>query len=99
MGTLTKHWPSALLLAAVSSTASPLLPRQTDDGNNADLFACPGYTASNVQKSSTGITADLTLAGEPCNTYGQDLKDLTLTVEYQTGEHWVKPGSRYGQVC
>jgi alpha-glucosidase len=28
----------------------------------------------------------LTLAGKPCNTYGADLEDLRLLVEYQTGE-------------
>jgi N-terminal barrel of NtMGAM and CtMGAM, maltase-glucoamylase len=44
---------------------------------------CPGYTASNVQQSSTGLTADLQLAGPACNIYGTDLPNLTLTVEYQ----------------
>ncbi|KAK5105011.1 hypothetical protein LTS08_001284 [Lithohypha guttulata] len=46
---------------------------------------CPGYTASNIQQSATGLTADLTLAGEACNVYGFDLTNLTLTVEYQSG--------------
>ena len=49
--------------------------------------SCPGYTASNVKQSSTGITADLHLAGKPCDVYGTDLPNLTLTVEYQTGKH------------
>jgi len=47
--------------------------------------SCPGYTASNVQQSGSGLTADLTLAGEACNAYGTDLPNLTLTVEYQSG--------------
>lgn len=47
--------------------------------------SCPGYTATNVQQSSIGLTADLTLAGEACNIYGTDLTNLTLTVEYQSG--------------
>ena len=46
---------------------------------------CPGYSASDVQKNANGLTAKLTLAGEGCNIYGNDIKDLTLTVEYQTG--------------
>lgn len=46
---------------------------------------CPGYSASNVQVSDTGLTADLSLAGTACNIYGTDLVNLTLTVEYQTG--------------
>jgi len=47
---------------------------------------CPGYTASNVQESTTGLTADLTLAGQGCNAYGNDIGDLTLSVEYQSKE-------------
>lgn len=47
---------------------------------------CPGYSASNVQVSDTGLTADLSLAGAACNIYGTDLVNLTLTVEYQTCE-------------
>ena len=49
--------------------------------------ACPGYKASNVQTTDNGITADLTLAGSACNIYGQDLSDLKLLVEYQTGTY------------
>lgn len=46
---------------------------------------CPGYIASNVQESANSLTADLSLAGKPCNTYGTDLDNLKLLVEYQTG--------------
>lgn len=45
---------------------------------------CPGYTASNVKESDTGVTADLKLAGKPCSVYGNDVEDLTLAVEYQS---------------
>ena len=45
---------------------------------------CPGYTASNVVQSKTGLTADLHLADDACNVYGRDLVDLRLMVEYQT---------------
>ncbi|TKA74673.1 hypothetical protein B0A55_04709 [Friedmanniomyces simplex] len=47
---------------------------------------CPGYTAANVQETTTGLTADLTLAGQGCNAYGNDVKDLTLSVQYQSQE-------------
>jgi len=30
---------------------------------------CPGYKATNVQDTTSGLTADLTLAGSPCNMY------------------------------
>lgn len=52
----------------------------------ASLEDCPGYKASNVVKSENGLTADLALAGEPCNVYGDDLPDLKLLVEHQTGK-------------
>lgn len=47
---------------------------------------CPGYKASNVDETDNGITADLTLAGQACNVYGNDIIDLTLKVEYQSEE-------------
>jgi len=48
--------------------------------------SCPGYSASNVQQTGSGLTADLALAGEACNVFGTDLPNLTLTVEYQSGK-------------
>ncbi len=50
------------------------------------LAKCPGYTASNVVRSSTGLTADLALAGPACNVYGDDLAHLTLAVTYETSK-------------
>jgi alpha-glucosidase len=47
---------------------------------------CPGYKASNVKETSNSITADLALAGQGCNVYGNDITDLSLTVEYQSKE-------------
>lgn len=47
--------------------------------------SCPGYTASNVASTSTGLTADLTLAGPACNIYGKDVHDLKLIVNYDSG--------------
>lgn len=55
------------------------------DAPNAQI-ECPGYKASGIVESDLGITADLTLAGEPCNVYGNDIVDLTLAVEYQARE-------------
>ena len=63
----------ANLLATIDNPKAP-------DAQNV----CPGYTASNVKTSSTGLTADLALAGKACNVYGTDVSDLSLTVEYQT---------------
>ncbi|KAE8392352.1 putative alpha/beta-glucosidase agdC [Aspergillus alliaceus] len=55
-------------------------------GSRADTQPCPGYKASNIQQNDRSLTADLTLAGQPCNTYGTDLQNLRLLVEYQTDE-------------
>ncbi|KAE8355353.1 putative alpha/beta-glucosidase agdC [Aspergillus coremiiformis] len=55
-------------------------------GSRANTPPCPGYKASNIQETDHAVTADLTLAGTPCNTYGKDLQNLKLLVEYQTDE-------------
>jgi alpha-glucosidase len=47
---------------------------------------CSGYKASNVVETTNSLTADLTLLGEGCNVYGNDINDLVLSVEYQTKE-------------
>jgi len=51
----------------------------------ASVDACPGYAATNIQKTDNTITADLNLGGAACNVYGTDLTDLKLLVEFQTG--------------
>lgn len=75
-----KVWQNILL----SGLASASVLRR-DDIAGDKLAACPGYTASNVKTTSSGLTADLQLGGKACNVYGDDLKDLTLTVTYETG--------------
>ncbi|KAI1502595.1 family 31 glycosyl hydrolase [Biscogniauxia marginata] len=74
---------ASLLFMAVAASAAVVVRRDyptTDD----PLAACPGYTASNIQTTASGLTADLTLAGEACNVYGTDLEDLSLEVSYDT---------------
>lgn len=75
---MTPILPSAINYA-------PSLTRNVDDPTAPTAQAvCPGYRASNVQETDAGVTADLTLAGQPCNVYGTDISDLTLSVEYQS---------------
>jgi alpha-glucosidase len=45
--------------------------------------ACPGYKAAQLQEDAGGLSAVLTLAGKPCNVYGNDVEVLNLKVEYQ----------------
>jgi len=63
-----------------SAAGSALLSRQVNE------TTCPGYTASNVQTTATGLTASLALAGPACNTYGSDIENLKLTVNYDTSK-------------
>jgi alpha-glucosidase len=76
---------SAGLTAAVPFPHEPIhisaLQRRDADPN-----VCPGYAASNIVKTDSGLTADLTLAGTACNVYSDDIADLKLVVEYQTGK-------------
>ncbi|CAN8104774.1 unnamed protein product [Discula destructiva] len=71
-------WLSAS--AGLAASASIAL----DSRSNTALSSCPGYSASNIQKTATSLSADLTLAGPSCNVYGDDLQSLTLEVTYET---------------
>ncbi|EFQ92396.1 hypothetical protein PTT_10509 [Pyrenophora teres f. teres 0-1] len=79
-------------LAACSSLVSaiPISQDATEVSkfiaSRAAVDNCTGYSASNVVKTDSSLTADLTLAGAACNLYSEDIKDLKLVVEYQTNE-------------
>ena len=77
----------SLALGSSVVKTTPLLP--VPRSSSASISDCPGYEASNVQQTGSGLTADLTLAGDACNVYGTDLQNLTLTVEYQAGRRLV----------
>lgn len=66
---------------ATAVSAAAVARRQADPSPDS----CPGYTASNVVETSTGLTADLALAGAPCNAYGTDIENLRLTVNHDSG--------------
>ncbi|KAJ4151242.1 hypothetical protein LMH87_011955 [Akanthomyces muscarius] len=80
-----RFWPSVLLagLASDAAAATTLLSR-ADTSNSGALDKCPGYKASNVQTTDSGLTAELSLAGAACNVYGDDLEHLILQVTYET---------------
>ncbi|TEY78280.1 hypothetical protein BOTCAL_0050g00110 [Botryotinia calthae] len=71
---------------AVSAANIDFLRRDTSHHTNATLplSKCPGYRASNFKTTGSTLFADLTLAGPACNTYGTDLKSLSLKVVYET---------------
>jgi hypothetical protein len=43
-----------------------------------------GYALSSVRETSSGLTANLNLAGAPCTAFGQDIKNLTIQVSYES---------------
>jgi len=70
---------SSFCLAAVAAAVNGLHQNITE----RPLSECPGYKALNVKSTSTGLVADLELAGAPCNTYGTDITKLKLEVTYE----------------
>ncbi|OCH87273.1 hypothetical protein OBBRIDRAFT_169586 [Obba rivulosa] len=52
--------------------------------HSLNVSSCPGYTLTNLKESASGITARLSLAGDACNAFGQDIANLTLEVTYDT---------------
>lgn len=90
-----KSWKISGLFAALASAAALSVRDESVDYPDYDLLAkCPGYKVAHVHESHSGVKADLTLAGKPCNVYGYDIKDLTLEVSYETGKSWSALHSR-----
>jgi alpha-glucosidase len=93
--------PTASLAQSVTTTSTSsaqfTVPSSADIGFNVlptiqdseapdPQASCPGYTASNVNQDANGFSADLTLAGNPCNAFGTDIQNLQFTVEYQSND-------------
>lgn len=71
------------LLAATNHQHKDRTPNVRDPKAVNPQDVCPGYQATHITEIKYGITAQLKLAGEPCNVYGRDVEDLTLIVETQ----------------
>lgn len=79
-----------------------LLPNTQDPDAVDAQDACPGYKASQVKEDAHGLTAILTLAGEPCNVYGTDVEVLSLKVEYQGANRLaisIQPAHIVSETC
>lgn len=81
-GTPTTFRPIFTIPASADEGADVLPNIDDPEAVNAQ-DVCPGYKASQVQEDDRGLTAVLTLAGAPCNVYGNDVEVLNLKVEYQ----------------
>lgn len=92
----TTSYRAIFTVPADADVGQPVLPNIQDPQAVDVQTVCPGYTASNVQTSDTGLTANLDLAGPNCSVYGNDVQNLTLTVEYQdTGRLNIQIQPRY----
>jgi alpha-glucosidase len=69
-------------LPASADVGKNILPNVKDPEAVDPQTVCPGYKASNVRHTDTGFTADLDLAGPPCNVYGNDVEHLNVSVRY-----------------
>ncbi|KZT00896.1 glycoside hydrolase family 31 protein [Laetiporus sulphureus 93-53] len=57
---------------------------EVDTYYSKNVSACPGYTLREVTDMENGFIASLTLAGSPCEAFGQDVDELTLQVSYDS---------------
>ena len=48
-----------------------------------------GYTLDSFREDRNGFTAQLNLAGAPCNAFGNDILNLTIQVTYETASRCV----------
>lgn len=81
--TTTSALDSAYTIPPDADVGQPIIPNVVDPEAINPQSVCPGYRAFNVKSTSNGFTADLTLAGDACNVYGNDIESLSLIVEYQ----------------
>ncbi|VDB95821.1 unnamed protein product [Peniophora sp. CBMAI 1063] len=71
---------------AVSAALLHAARAQGSTSYSLNTTTCPGYELTDVQENESGLTASLSLAGEPCNAYGVDIANLTVLVTYETAE-------------
>lgn len=81
--TTTTSFRSIFTVPSEADVGQNILPNVKDPQAVNVQDVCPGYTASGVTNTANGFTANLDIAGPPCNVYGNDIANLTLVVEYQ----------------
>ena len=66
--------------------ALPSLTPTIRDPNAPDPQKCPGYIVSNVEENNHGFVAELNIAGQNCQAFGNDIANLVVEVQYQAKE-------------
>lgn len=77
---------SVFTVPSDAQNGASILPNIKDPEAVDAQSVCPGYSASSVVRTISGLTATLKLAGTACNLYGTDIETLNLTVEYQSAD-------------
>jgi alpha-glucosidase len=80
---IPRVWGIVTALLSLLGTAADVA--RAVDVDPALLDACPGYNATNVKVDGPRLSANLVLAGKPCDVFGNDIKVLDLAVVYETG--------------
>ncbi|KAG9311037.1 glycoside hydrolase family 31 protein [Chiua virens] len=77
---------ASLTATFVWANPSALLQRQLVSSvtYSRNITNCPGYNIDSLIESQHGLTAQLSLAGTPCDAFGTDIADLTIEVTYQS---------------
>lgn len=87
---LAHHILPLVALGSLVGAIPAALRQHVSRSSNSN--SCTGYTASNVKTDDSSLTADLHFGDQSsCNLFGEDLKDLKLLVEYQTGQYILLP--------
>ncbi|CAO1619320.1 unnamed protein product [Parajaminaea phylloscopi] len=89
-----KTFAQALALAWAATVASGAPTALLDRAGSRqgirpsfDVASCPGYRlVGQPHDAASGFTASLALAGDACNAFGVDIKNLTLAVVYEKPE-------------
>ncbi|KAI9722871.1 MAG: hypothetical protein M1828_004437 [Chrysothrix sp. TS-e1954] len=84
--TTSTHYTAIPTIASAQDYAPSLTPNVYDKTAPDSQVVCKGYKAEDVQTSASGLTANLIAKGPACNTYGTEIDELSLLVEYQSKE-------------
>ncbi|KAI9452134.1 glycosyl hydrolases family 31-domain-containing protein [Lactarius psammicola] len=84
------HWQWWRTQYQTPATVTSTLPDGIHDGRtqkqkfSLNVTDCPGYVLDSLIENRSGFTAQLNLAGRPCDAFGDDILNLTIRVTYET---------------
>lgn len=78
---------SPVIAASLLSSAIAFGPLSSEDYRDK-IRNCPGYAVNDAQTEQkvNGVKAYLQLAGDACNAFGNDVRNLVLEATYETKE-------------